>query len=208
MSDVPIILGSRSPQRRDLLAHLIRASRIEICPPRDSEEAGFEELLTRDEILNRVTEIATRKVEQVRDQRNSPEAVILCADTTIIATDPDDGAIAVLGQPPKSGWEEVVRRWFRRYYSERAHEAVTAVVISSPAGTRSFQVSTEVRFAAVTEKLLDWYISTGEPCGKAGGYALQGAGSCFVESLKGSPSNVVGLPLRETWRALASLELL
>jgi septum formation protein len=48
------------------------------------------------------------------------------------------------------------------------------------------------------EPWLDWYIATGEPQGKAGGYAVQGAGSVFVTKIEGSYSNVVGLPLEET----------
>ena len=60
----------------------------------------------------------------------------------------------------------------------------------------------EVTFAADGGPFLDWYLSTGEPRGKAGGYALQGAGGLFVERVDGSPSNVVGLPLRETWELL------
>jgi septum formation protein len=46
--------------------------------------------------------------------------------------------------------------------------------------------------------MLDWYISTGEPFGKAGAYAVQGAGGVLIEHVKGSMSAVVGLPLRET----------
>jgi septum formation protein len=59
-----------------------------------------------------------------------------------------------------------------------------------------------VTFGADGQPFLEWYLATGEPRGKAGGYALQGAGSLFVERVNGSPSNVVGLPLRETWEVL------
>ena len=55
-----------------------------------------------------------------------------------------------------------------------------------------------VRFRDDVGTLVDWYIRTDEPRGKAGGYAIQGAGSVFVRSIDGSLSNVVGLPLNET----------
>jgi len=56
-------------------------------------------------------------------------------------------------------------------------------------------VATEVTFIADVDKHLDWYIGTGEPRGKAGGYAIQGAGSIFITRVVGSLSNVIGLPL-------------
>jgi len=63
-------------------------------------------------------------------------------------------------------------------------------------------VATEVRFATLTGAQIDWYVSTGEPLDKAGAYALQGNGGVFVESVEGSVSNVVGLPLGETLQLL------
>ena len=45
---------------------------------------------------------------------------------------------------------------------------------------------------------IEWYLDTGEPIGKAGGYAIQGAGSVFVTQVEGSLSNVIGLPLEDT----------
>ena len=64
---------------------------------------------------------------------------------------------------------------------------------------------TDVTFRADAKKWLDWYLDTDEPLGKAGGYALQGAGSLFVEQVTGSISNVVGLPLEAAIECLNEL---
>ena len=57
------------------------------------------------------------------------------------------------------------------------------------------------------EPWLEWYLSTGESLGKAGGYALQGAGSLFIEEVRGSLSNVIGLPVRELAELLQECEI-
>ena len=137
---------------------------------------------------------------------------VITADTTIVATDAEGRAV-VLGQPPDDDtWAETVRRWFRDFYAGRTHAAVTALCVAvlgkeqhlprvpaSPRPRVSTQrvVKSEVTFHADVERWLDWYIATGEPKGKAGGYAIQGAGGIFVSRVEGSLSNVVGLPLRE-----------
>ncbi|MEE8367071.1 MAG: Maf family protein, partial [Thermoanaerobaculia bacterium] len=58
--------------------------------------------------------------------------------------------------------------------------------------------STEVTFGTIEQAEIEWYVNTGEPLGKAGSYAVQGLGSLFVEELKGTHSNVVGLPIPTT----------
>lgn len=205
---MPIVLGSRSPRRLELLSLLVPKELVVVCPPEDSEEAGFYGLSSLAEIQDRLTGIATHKAEQVRDQLRDDAANILCADTTIIGKDSTTGALHVLGQPPEENWQATVREWFHRFYFERTHFAITAVVITSPAGNCSFTTLTKVKMCPADDELLEWYLTTAESCGKAGGYALQGAASLFVETVQGSLSNVVGLPLKETRHALKSLGLL
>ncbi len=59
-------------------------------------------------------------------------------------------------------------------------------------------VTTAVEFVALTPEIVEWYVATGEPFGKAGAYAIQGAGGALVRRLDGSVTNVIGLPLAET----------
>lgn len=199
-----VVLGSRSPRRRELLRHLVPPERITVLPPRSSAEEGFDGLTTWDAITDRLRSIAQTKCDDVAAQvARWPEpqrrgVAVLTADTIIVAT-ADDGRPVVLGQPPDApGWERIVRDWFHRYYLGRTHAAATAVCLAWPDGRRTVRVViSHVTFAADAAPLVEWYLSTGEPRGKAGGYALQGAGSAFVTHIEGSPSNVVGLPLRE-----------
>ncbi len=200
------MLGSRSPQRRELLARLVPAERIEIVPPPSSEEADFAGLTTWPAIRERLQAIARHKLTQVETVLGS-EAVgrsVICADTTIVATAAPHSAnwwegseLCALGQPPdEAGWREVVAEWFRTYYAGRPHGVGTAVVVRTPGGNvLEDVVTTEVWMRPDVGDWLEWYLATDEPRGKAGGYAVQGAGSCLITRIDGSLSNVIGLPL-------------
>src|SRR5262245_12182218 len=197
-----IVLASRSPRRRALLRLIVPDDRVSIVPPRDTAEPGFAGLHDLTAIEQRLKEIARRKAADVADQlarknaTGSASTVIIAADTMIVATGAD-GALHVLGQPPENNsWKVTVRHWFRDFYAGRTHRALTALCVDAP-GRRIVErlVSTEVTMTADVESRLEWYIETEEPRGKAGGYAIQGAGSVFISRVAGSLSNVIGLPL-------------
>ena len=201
-----IVLGSRSPRRLELLQLIVEPERIVVLPPRSSAEAGFDGLSTRPEIETRLLEIARAKCDDVVEQIRIGTAgipmedvgAVVTADTVIVASD-RTGRPVVLGQPPgHESWRDIVRAWFRDYLLGRRHAAATAICVRAADGARYERaVSTEVTFHAGTDAQVEWYLSTGEPRGKAGGYAIQGAGGLFVSRIDGSPTNVVGLPLRE-----------
>jgi len=134
--------------------------------------------------------------------------VVITADTVIVAVDSDqDDKLIVLGQPPENdNWQETVRRWFQNYYFGKTHFAVTAACVADSAGQIVERlVKSEVTFRADGQRWLDWYLQTDEPQGKAGGYAIQQAGSIFVEKVEGSLSNIVGLPVEELIEVLDQL---
>lgn len=203
--DGKLVLGSRSPRRLELLSYLVPPAQIAVVPPQTTDEAGFDGLHDRAAIEQRLREIARAKRDEVHTQLANGWLALLTADTVIVGTQAD-GSLTVLGQPPAQDWQDAVCEWFERYYLGRAHLAMTAVCIATPNGRcEECLVASEVRFRADARPFLDWYLSTGEPQGKAGGYALQGAGGLFVEQVTGSTSNVVGLPLRETGQMLQRL---
>jgi septum formation protein len=68
-------------------------------------------------------------------------------------------------------------------------------------------VTTDVTFIADVDRRLEWYISTGEPRGKAGGYGIQGLASLFVKEVRGSRSNVIGLPLEALLELFEELQI-
>ncbi|MBI3865182.1 MAG: Maf family protein [Planctomycetia bacterium] len=211
-----IILASRSPRRLELLGLVVPAARISVVPPRDAAEAGFEGLRDMPAVQARLLDIARKKYNDVAGQLAEkwagpgglmPQAIV-AADTTIVASS-DRGQIHVLGQPPEDeSWKDVVRTWFRVHFAGRTHIAVTALLVGTP-GEKPVEriVNTQVGFIADVEPYLNWYIDTGEPRGKAGGYAIQGAGSIFISHLSGSLSNVIGMPLEALLDCFRELQI-
>ena len=215
-----VILGSRSPQRLELLRTIVESDRINICPPQNSDEVGFDGISTFDEFADRLREIVAAKsrdvIGQLETQQScdvgSADRVVISADTTIIGTG-DDGLLRAFGQPPEDDWERVVRGWFRDCLAGQTHTVMSGVSISKigPDGNSATEFRTcrtEVTIRSDIEDWLDWYIATGEPRGKAGGYAIQGAGSVLVTDVRGSLSNVIGLPLEDMIEMLRDLDVL
>ncbi|MCA9057341.1 MAG: Maf family protein [Planctomycetaceae bacterium] len=218
MNATHLILGSRSPRRLELLSSIIPREQIEVLPPRSSAEAGFELLHTPAAIEQRLREIVRVKGDDVLAQvqarqpmseRTAP--VIVVADTIVIAQEPRSAAIprlTVLGQPAEPDWQADVRTWFRQLLSDQTHEVWTGFRLLSagannPSPDKVEQiVRSTVTFESLDETVLDWYISTEESRGKAGGYAIQGLGAALVRGVSGSLTNVIGLPIHELRNAL------
>jgi septum formation protein len=204
-----LVLGSRSPRRLELLRQIHPPELIDVVPPSTTDEAGFADLHDWPSIERRLLEIATAKCEDVAAQvrkRRDVATIVIAADTVVIVD--RGGSLHVLGQPPDDdSWRETVRRWFVEDYAGKTHLVATALVVEPvDTGKRTSRVVTSrVTFTEDVERHLDWYLATGESRGKAGGYALQGAGSVFVSKVEGSLSNVVGLPLAELLEILATV---
>jgi septum formation protein len=165
-------LASGSPRRRDLLT-LLGVPFTTAAP--DVNETP----LDGESPLDLVSRLAVDKARAVDG------APVLAADTVVDV----DGE--VFGKPVDA---DDARRMLRRL-SGRTHLVHTAVVVRSGEHVEIEVVSTAVRFVPVSEDAIEWYVGTGEPFGKAGAYAIQGAGGALVEAVDGSVSNVVGLPL-------------
>ena len=196
-----IRLVSRSPRRRELLGWLVGADRIVIEPPPSAVEAQIAPGQTWSALQSQLLDIARSKMpvrssaSTVAEDDHPPE-LILSADTEIVVSEGELGFTA-LGQPPAgpAGWP-IVSDWFRKYYAGRIHWAMTAICLRDSAGREQTAIDvTAVQMRADCEDDLAWYLQTGESAGKAGGYALQGLGSLFVERVEGSLTNVIGLPL-------------
>lgn len=118
---------------------------------------------------------------------------VLGADTEVIL----DGV--VFGKPS----DDAAARAMLAKLAGRRHEVATAVAIKWHEDIH-FAVSTStVEFAKLTKGTIDSYVATGEPFGKAGGYAVQGRAAAFITRIEGSYSGIMGLPLAETARLLA-----
>jgi len=175
-----LILASGSPRRKLLLEQL--AIIFEIDPPNVDES-----LVTGEAPEAYVTRLAEKKSRAIAGKYGG-EAVILAADTTVVLLG------NILGKPES---KEHGLQMLNELSGTR-HDVLTGVSICNSSRTETFCVRTEVTFRHLGEKEIAWYWETGEPYDKAGSYGLQGAGAAFVETLAGSYSNVIGLPLSET----------
>jgi septum formation protein len=173
----PLTLASASPRRREMLAQLGFPLRVRPAETDESVHAGEG---ARDYVRRGAREKA-RAVEG---------DFVLGADTAVVLSG------RVLGKP--AGPADAAR--MLRALAGTAHEVLTGVCLRRLAARIEVEalVSTEVTFAPLGEAEIAWYVATGEPLDKAGAYAIQGAGGAFVREVRGSVSNVVGLPLAET----------
>ncbi len=178
----PLILASRSPQRRAILEQLGIDFRV-IVP-------GVEELAAGDP-RQVVAENARRKT-----RARSAQERVLGVDTAVVL----DGRI--FGKPRDV--EEA--RSFLLALSGRTHEVMSGIALLEPDGGEPSDVAvTRVRMRALEATLLDWYLATGEWADRAGAYAIQGRGSALVERIEGDFWNVVGLPVPELMRLAPDL---
>lgn len=178
MSRPPLLLASSSPRRLDLLRALGLEPGVR---PADVDET----LLLGEDPHDAAERLARAKATVVAASA-PPGTVVLAADTIVVL----DGA--ALGKPKD---DEDARRMLRSLRG-RAHDVVTGVALARDGRLVSGREVTEVVFAPMTDEEVDAYVASGEPSDKAGAYALQGLGGLFVERISGTPSNVIGLPLR------------
>jgi septum formation protein len=183
-SPEPVLcLGSVSPRRRELLSQ-IGVPFIVVAPAID------ETLRPGETPREYVTRLAQEKALAIRGA--GQQLPVLAADTTVVV----DGEI--FGKPRDR--EEGV--YMLRALAGRAHEVLTAVALASSRGVDTRLSSSSVRFRTISREECLAYWETGEPRDKAGGYGIQGFGAVFIESLSGSHSGVMGLPLFETGELL------
>lgn len=179
MNSPKLILASGSPRRRQLLEQLGLTFAIE---PPDIDET----LNERESAQDYVTRLSAEKAATVSSRH--PESVILAADTTVVLGD------RILGKPVDR--EDGIA--MLTALSDTSHDVLTGVTVSSGQQRSSICICTNVQFRKLNAEEMVYYWGTGEPADKAGGYGLQGIGAVFVESLTGSYTNVIGLPLPET----------
>jgi len=185
-----LILASGSPRRRELLAqigvlHEVRAVDIDETPHAGEAPAAMVERLARAK--------AAAGHAGTGQGGKSDARVSLGADTTVVH------AGRALGKPADVAAADAMLAEL----SATTHEVLSAVAVAAATGIASTVVRTRVTFRELTPAERAAYCASGEPMGKAGGYAIQGLGAVFVRHIEGSYSNVVGLPLFETARLLA-----
>ena len=186
----PLVLASASPRRRALLEQIGYA-------PDTVEPAALDETVLPDERPEaHAARLARAKAEAVAARH--PGAFVLGADTVVAC------GRRIL---EKAESEEGARRCLS-LLSGRRHRVCGGVTVIDPAGRAvSRLVRTAVAFKRLSDEEIAAYLACGEWREKAGGYAIQGRAAAFVRFVGGSYSNVVGLPLHETYGLLVGLGL-
>ena len=174
-----LILASSSPRRREIFKQIgldfdVTDINVDETIPSDlkPEEAALE--------------IAKKKAAAAAD--TSADSIIIAADTIVILP---DGTI--LGKPKDA---EEAKSMLQRMHAVK-HTVITAVALLdvSNGNMAAAYDKADVTFLPMTNKEIEWYVSTGEPLDKAGAYGLQEKGMLFVQKVEGSPSSVIGLPV-------------
>lgn len=192
-----IYLASQSPRRRQLLEQL--GVRHELLLPGDDEDAESIEAVVGNEApatyVQRVTSLKLDTALLRCKRRGLKAAPILCSDTTValnrtIYGKPADAADAqrMLGE-----------------LSGKTHSVLTAVTIGTARKKVQILSKSRVTFAVMSPSQIRAYVASGEPLGKAGGYAVQGRAAAYISHISGSYSGIMGLPVFETAQLLYSM---
>jgi septum formation protein len=175
-----LVLASVSPRRKELLERAGVPFEVIVADVDESVRAG-------ESPETYVARVATEKAAAVHAR--AKDAFVLAADTSVIL------GREILG---KAADADEAQRMIARL-AGRTHVVTTAVCLVGPDGARrSLTVSTEVEMAPLADAEARAYVASGEWRGKAGAYAAQGIAASFVVAVRGSYTNVVGLPLVET----------
>ena len=181
----PLILGSGSPRRKDLL----QSAGIEFqIKPATCEEPSPAPGHNPEDYAIQMAEL---KAENVAASNRG--AYVLGSDTIVVRDQ------NILGKPlDRAEAYDMVKS-----LCGRKHEVISGCALISPEGKKiSFAISTEVEFIDFDKAAVRAYAATGEPDDKAGAYAIQGQGAFLVKGISGSYTNVVGLPLARVIESL------
>ena len=182
------ILASRSPRRYELLKQV--GLDVEVIPSKIEED-----FVKGESPRKHVLRLAEAKALDVGNQH--PDRWVVAADTIVYVDH------SVLGKPKD---REEAKEMLRRL-SGKEHRVLTGFSVRHLEKRKGHReaVQTAVKVKKLTQAEMEWYVETGEPFDKAGGYAVQGIGSFMIESIKGSYTNVVGLPICELIQMLSRL---
>ena len=188
--DANIILASASPRRRELLEQI--GLSFQIIPSLVEEKE-----LPGESPDAHVVRLSLEKASEVAARDQTTARWIIGSDTIVLCDN------RILGKPA----DAIQATSMLRLLSGREHRVLSgfAVIDKESGQQRAEAVSTKVKFRQLTDEEIARYIATGEPMDKAGAYAIQGLGVCFVAGIEGSYTNVVGLPLCRLTLALKEL---
>ena len=185
-----VYLASQSPRRRQLLEQL--GVCYELLLPDANEDAEALEVVLKNEApaayVKRVTRLKLSAALMRLKQRQLKDGPILCSDTTVAL------GRTIYGKPKDA--DDAARMLGE--LSGQTHRVLTSVALHSEQQLYEGFSSSRVSFESMTAQQISAYVSTGEPMGKAGSYAVQGRAAAYISRINGSYSGIMGLPLCET----------
>ena len=187
-----LVLASGSPRRKELLSQLgyefsVLVTDVEECKHTQETAEEYVKRLSLDKALAALSLLTTNPSEKQHVASGS-DTVVLGSDTVVVSQG------QVLEKPADFSDS---KRMLTQLANGR-HQVMTAVSVVSKEKQKTEIVITDVWFKPLSEKEIEQYWQTGEPCDKAGSYGIQGLGGRFVTRIEGSYYAVVGLPLYET----------
>ncbi len=187
-----LILASASPRRIELLKQIHPRFRV---VPADLDEDS----LTTTDPFATARSLALHKAKHV--SKVNLGAMVIGGDTVVAFQ--DQGEWVQLSKPPDVADANAMLRKL----SGRTHTVITGFAVVGPGIEHSSFDQTRVTFRHMSDQEISDYVATGETMDKAGGYASQGGAAVFIESIEGSLSNVIGLPVEALTEALKTLGL-
>ena len=184
-----IVLASNSPRRRELLAGLDIEYEVKVLPGIDE---SYPDTLAAEDIPQYIS----REKAAAYEAALQPDDLVITADTIVWT----EGR--VLGKPK----DEEEAKAMLRQLAGRTHQVITGVTLLTKAMKRTFAVTSEVTFDALTEEEISYYVERYRPLDKAGAYGIQEwIGYVGVSALHGSYFNVMGLPVQRLYKELKTL---
>lgn len=178
-----IILASSSPRRKEILELVgLKCTTI---------PSGKEEIITKDEPVEVVTELALMKARDVAGKIEEP-AIVIGADTIVSHNN------KILGKPKDAADAKSMIKELQN----DTHQVYTGVAIITPKKELHFVQETKVVVSPMTDKEIADYVTTGEPMDKAGAYGIQGKFALYIKEIAGDYYNVMGLPINKIYETL------
>ena len=180
------VLASGSPRRLELLQQIGLQPEIKVSSFTEIMSEAAPEAVVKINALGKGKEVAATC---------NWHDVIIAADTIVVKDQ------EILGKPKN---EKAAQDMLLKF-SGGQHQVLTGLAVYYQGQCRSAVTTTVVEFYPLSRALIESYVTTGEPLDKAGSYGIQGKGSVLVKAIKGSYSNVVGLPLGTLYEILLEM---
>lgn len=201
-----LVLASGSPRRKELLSQLgyefsVLVTDVEECKHAQETAEEYVKRLSLDKALAALSLLATNPSEKQHVASGSDTVVVssdaISLDSEIVILG-SDTVVVSQGQVLEKPADFSDSKRMLTQLADGRHQVMTAVSVVSEEKQKTEIVITDVWFKPLSEKEIEQYWQTGEPCDKAGSYGIQGLGGRFVTRIEGSYYAVVGLPLFET----------